>query len=67
MEDPGLDCDIVLAPHHGSELSDPPGFAAWCTPEWVVMSGRRPDRRTCGRCCNSYGSPWRGDIPASRR
>jgi competence protein ComEC len=44
MADPALDCDVLLAPHHGSEQSDPPGFAAWSTPEWVVMSGRRPDR-----------------------
>jgi competence protein ComEC len=44
MADPPMDCDILLAPHHGSDLSDPPGFAAWSTPEWVVMSGRRPDR-----------------------
>jgi competence protein ComEC len=44
MADPPLDCDILLGPHHGSDLSDPPGFAAWSTPEWVVMSGRRPDR-----------------------
>jgi competence protein ComEC len=44
IADPPLDCDILLAPHHGSESSDPPGFAAWCTPEWVVMSGREPDR-----------------------
>jgi len=28
-----------LAPHHGSRRSDPPGFAAWSTPEWVVISG----------------------------
>jgi competence protein ComEC len=46
MADPPLDCDILLAPHHGSAGSDPPGFAAWSTPEWVVMSGRRPDRTT---------------------
>ena len=39
-----LDCDVLLAPHHGSEQSDPPGFAAWSSPETVVMSGRRPDR-----------------------
>jgi competence protein ComEC len=48
LESPGLedliaelpyDCDILLAPHHGSRRSDPPGFAAWCTPEWVVISG----------------------------
>jgi competence protein ComEC len=44
MADPPLDCDVLLAPHHGSENSDPPGFAAWCRPEWVVMSGRRPER-----------------------
>jgi beta-lactamase superfamily II metal-dependent hydrolase len=28
-----------LAPHHGSRRSDPPGFAAWSTPDWVVLSG----------------------------
>jgi competence protein ComEC len=44
MSDPPLDCEVLLAPHHGSAGSDPPGFAAWSTPEWVVMSGRRPDR-----------------------
>jgi competence protein ComEC len=44
MTDPPLDCDILLAPHHGSALSDPPGFASWSTPDWVVMSGERPDR-----------------------
>jgi competence protein ComEC len=44
MADPPLDCDVLLAPHHGSELSDPPGFAAWSSPEWVVMSGRQPER-----------------------
>lgn len=39
MADPPLDCDILLAPHHGSAKSDPPGFGAWCRPEWVVLSG----------------------------
>jgi competence protein ComEC len=52
LESPGLedviaerpyDCDIVLAPHHGSRYSDPPGFAAWSRPEWVVISGGRGD------------------------
>jgi competence protein ComEC len=47
LESPGLndliaeepyDCDILLAPHHGSRRSDPPGFAAWSRPEWVVVS-----------------------------
>lgn len=44
ISDPPLDCDVLLAPHHGSPLSDPPGFAAWTTPEWVVMSGGLPER-----------------------
>lgn len=35
------DCDILLAPHHGSLSSDPPGFASWSMPEWVVISGNR--------------------------
>lgn len=37
-EDP-LDCDVVMAPHHGSARSNPVGFSAWSTPEWVVVSG----------------------------
>jgi competence protein ComEC len=48
LESPGIDdvmaelpydCDVLLAPHHGSRRSDPPGFAAWSTPDWVVISG----------------------------
>jgi competence protein ComEC len=37
------DCDVLLAPHHGSRQSDPPGFAAWSTPEWVIVSGAGSD------------------------
>jgi competence protein ComEC len=36
-----LDCDVVLAPHHGSRRSDPAGFALWSTPEYAVISGAR--------------------------
>ncbi len=39
MAEKSYDCDILLAPHHGSRRSDPPGFAAWSTPNWVVISG----------------------------
>ncbi len=48
LEPPGLEyvlaesplaCDVVMAPHHGSRRSDPPGLAAWSTPRWVVVSG----------------------------
>jgi competence protein ComEC len=34
-----LDCDVVMAPHHGSRHSDPHGFSTWTTPEWTVISG----------------------------
>jgi competence protein ComEC len=48
LESPGIDdlmaeepwdTDVLLAPHHGSPRSDPPGFAAWCRPEWTIVSG----------------------------
>ena len=39
-EDP-LDCDVVMAPHHGSRRSDPTGFSLWSTPEHVLFSGDR--------------------------
>ena len=36
-----LDCDVIMAPHHGSPRSDPDSFSAWCTPEWSIISGGR--------------------------
>jgi competence protein ComEC len=39
MAEEPWDCDVLLAPHHGSRQSDPPGLARWCRPEWVVISG----------------------------
>ena len=53
LESPGLedvlaelpyDCDVTMAPHHGNASSDPPGFLAWSTPEWTVVSGGQSDR-----------------------
>ncbi len=44
---PGLDnllaeeprsCDVVMALHHGSLRNNPRGFAAWSSPEWVIVS-----------------------------
>lgn len=31
--------DLLVAPHHGSPRSNPPGLAAWCRPRYVVISG----------------------------
>ncbi len=48
LESPGIeavlaeepvDCDVLMAPHHGSLRSNSPDLAGWCTPEWVVISG----------------------------
>jgi len=36
-----IDCDVLMAPHHGSRRSNPPGLATWSTPGWVVISGSR--------------------------
>jgi competence protein ComEC len=36
-----IPCDVVLAPHHGSTRSNPTGFALWCRPRFVVVSGQR--------------------------
>jgi competence protein ComEC len=34
-----LHVDVAMAPHHGSLQSDPSGFAHWCTPDWLIVSG----------------------------
>jgi competence protein ComEC len=36
---PPIDCDVLLAPHHGSPHSDPAACARWSKPELVVISG----------------------------
>ena len=36
--EPPRDCDVLMAPHHGSLRSSPEEFARWCTAEWVVIS-----------------------------
>jgi competence protein ComEC len=52
-----LDCDIVMAPHHGSARSNPRGFAQWSTPEWVVISGSRArDASVVVDAYRSYGA-----------
>jgi competence protein ComEC len=66
LESPGLedvlaeeptDYDVLLVPHHGSSQSNPPGLAAWSTPEWVVVSGsRRWDSRPVEAAYRAAGS-----------
>jgi competence protein ComEC len=51
-----IDCDVVLAPHHGSRRSDPTGFSLWSKPEFVVISGARneEDERDIEAVKDSY-------------
>jgi competence protein ComEC len=66
LESPGLDdvlaeeptdYDVLLVPHHGSRQSNPPGLAAWSTPEWVIISGsRRWDTRPVEAAYRQAGS-----------
>lgn len=66
LETPGMedvtaeepwDCDILLAPHHGSARSDPPQFARWSQPEYVVISGGRgSDFAGAGRVYAEHGA-----------
>jgi competence protein ComEC len=48
LESPGMeqvamlpkpDCDVVMAPHHGSLSGDPKVFLDWCEATWVLISG----------------------------
>jgi competence protein ComEC len=44
LEQPPRNCDLVMAPHHGSQHSAPRAFCQWTSPEWVVVSGGRKAR-----------------------
>jgi competence protein ComEC len=36
---PSVQCDLVMAPHHGSFNSDPTEFMNWCQPKTIIISG----------------------------
>jgi competence protein ComEC len=38
LETPRVDCDVLMAPHHGSARSEPAAIVNWSTPEWAVIS-----------------------------
>jgi competence protein ComEC len=55
LQSPGLEtvldqeplrCEVLLAPHHGSALSNPPGLGQWCDAKAVVLSCGLQDRVT---------------------
>ena len=40
-----VDCEVLLAPHHGSRLANPQALANWARPRVVVVSGGHRDGR----------------------
>jgi competence protein ComEC len=47
-----LDCELAMAPHHGSSHSEPARFASWCTPQYVVICAGH--QRDYERACQPY-------------
>ena len=47
-----LDCDLAMAPHHGSAHSHPARFTSWCSPECVVICAGH--QRNYERACQPY-------------
>lgn len=54
LAEPAQGCTVLLAPHHGSRRSNPPGLVEWCRPGLVVISGSR--RFDGGQSKESYHS-----------
>lgn len=48
--------DVILAPHHGSARSNPPGLASWSRPEFVVVSGNEDRRGAVRRAFEAVGA-----------
>ena len=40
---PPRQCDILMAPHHGSLSSNPSEIMNWSRPNWVIVSGGEKD------------------------
>ncbi|MEK6249640.1 MAG: hypothetical protein N2C12_15765 [Planctomycetales bacterium] len=38
LSEPAFNCDVLLAPHHGSINSQPVEVAQWCHPEWTIIT-----------------------------
>jgi competence protein ComEC len=56
LAQPPLACDVILAPHHGSARSNPPGLAAWSRPEFVVVSGDEDRRGAVRKAYEAVGA-----------
>ena len=59
-----IDVDVVMAPHHGSLRSEPVRFAAWCQPEWVIISSGR--QGNLDAVCRLYDGPSTRTLHTAR-
>jgi competence protein ComEC len=64
-----IDCDIVMAPHHGSKNSLPDKFLQWSTPEHIVISGgsQRVKRKTVEQFMGEDRQVYRTDTQGAIR
>lgn len=54
---PAIDCDFVVAAHHGSRNSLPEEFMRWASPEFVAISGG--SQRVSGKMIQSFSNAGR--------
>ena len=50
-----LKADVILSPHHGSPRANTPELAAWCRPDWVIVSGGRARGNSLQKLRDVYG------------
>ncbi|MBM4001705.1 MAG: ComEC/Rec2 family competence protein [Planctomycetes bacterium] len=65
LANPRLNCDLVMAPHHGSRGSRPAWFLNWCLPEWVIISCG--PRGAAPSVAEAYGPEQRAVITTHAR
>lgn len=55
-----IDCDLVMAPHHGSPRSRPEEFSAWSEPDTTVISqGHNSNKQSVDATFARYGTVFR--------
>lgn len=55
LQRPRSPVDVLIAPHHGAKLANPPALAAWTNPSVAIASSA--DRQTKSRLSASYLEP----------
>lgn len=66
---PPVDCDVVMAAHHGSANSMPEALMEWSTPEFVIISSgsQRVSEKTVARFQGPHRESFRTDQSGAVR